>query len=59
MPTPCHALEAAGTGDLIFTESDMIGRRAVLDIATATSLLPQVVEKDDVLGWLLAGIYRL
>ena len=37
----------------------MIGRRAVLDIATATSLLPQVVEKDDVLGWLLAGIYRL
>ena len=36
----------------------MIDRREVLDVATATSLLPQVVEKDYVLGWLLAGIYQ-
>ncbi len=34
----------------------MIGRREILEAATATSLLPQVVEKDYVLGWLLAGI---
>ena len=36
----------------------MIGRREILEAATATSLLPQVVEKDYVLGWLLAGIYN-
>ena len=36
----------------------MIGRREILDIAGVLGLLPQVVEKDYVLGWILAGIYR-
>ena len=35
----------------------MIDRREILDIANQTSLTPHVVEKDYVLGWLLAGIY--
>ena len=34
----------------------MIDRREILDSATTASLSPQVVEKDYVLGWLLAGI---
>ncbi len=34
----------------------MIPKREILDIATQTNLLPHVVEKDYVLGWLLAGI---
>ncbi len=33
----------------------MIDRREIIDIAGAQSLLPQVVEKDYVLGWILAG----
>lgn len=36
----------------------MIGRREILDMAETFSLLPQVVEKDYVIGWVLAGIYR-
>ena len=36
----------------------MIERREILDIASALGLLPQVVEKDYVLGWVLAGIYQ-
>lgn len=35
----------------------MIGRREILEIAAQTSLTPHVVEKDYVLGWMLAGIY--
>jgi predicted nucleotidyltransferase component of viral defense system len=35
----------------------LIDRREILDIATQTSLAPNVVEKDYVLGWMLAGIY--
>ena len=35
----------------------MIDRREILGIATQTSLTPHVVEKDYVLGWMLAGIY--
>lgn len=34
----------------------MIDRRELLDAATRMSLLPHVVEKDYVLGWMLAGI---
>jgi predicted nucleotidyltransferase component of viral defense system len=34
----------------------MIDRREILDMATRMSLLPHVVEKDYVLGWMLAGI---
>ena len=36
----------------------MIDRREILDIASAFGLSPQVVEKDYVLGWVLAGIYQ-
>ena len=36
----------------------MIDRREIIDIAGAQSLLPQVVEKDYVPGWILAGIYQ-
>ena len=35
----------------------MIDKREILAIAAQTSLGPQVVEKDYVLGWMLAGIY--
>jgi len=35
----------------------LIDRREILDIATQTSLTPHVVEKDYVLGRMLAGIY--
>lgn len=34
----------------------MIDKREILDMATKMSLSPNVVEKDYVLGWLLAGI---
>ena len=35
----------------------MIGKREILAISQQTSLTPHVVEKDYVLGWMLAGIY--
>ena len=35
----------------------MIDRREILDLAAQTSLTPHVIEKDYVLGWMLAGIY--
>jgi predicted nucleotidyltransferase component of viral defense system len=35
----------------------MIEKREILTIARQTSLTPHVVEKDYVLGWMLAGIY--
>ena len=35
----------------------MIDRCEILAIAQQTSLKPQIVEKDYVLGWMLAGIY--
>ena len=34
----------------------MIDKREILEAASTLSLLPNVVEKDYVLGWLLAGI---
>ncbi|MFN8821929.1 MAG: nucleotidyl transferase AbiEii/AbiGii toxin family protein, partial [Betaproteobacteria bacterium] len=34
----------------------MIDKRDILEAASALGLLPGVVEKDYVLGWLLAGI---
>src|SRR5438876_4139209 len=34
----------------------MIDRREILEAASSFSLLPNVVEKDYVLGWILAGI---
>jgi predicted nucleotidyltransferase component of viral defense system len=35
----------------------LIDKREILDLATQTSLNPHVIEKDYVLGWMLAGIY--
>jgi hypothetical protein len=37
----------------------MIDRRELLETATRMSLRPHVVEKDYVLGWMLAGIGAL
>jgi predicted nucleotidyltransferase component of viral defense system len=34
----------------------MIDRREILEAASSFSLLPNVVEKDYALGWILAGI---
>ena len=48
-------MEALGAVSLEGT-SQMIDRREILEAATAFSLLPNVVEKDYVLGWILAGI---
>jgi predicted nucleotidyltransferase component of viral defense system len=36
----------------------MVDRRELLDNAAKLSLRPQIVEKDVVLGWVLAGIYN-
>jgi predicted nucleotidyltransferase component of viral defense system len=36
----------------------MISRDEIMEVAGQLGLRPQVVEKDYVLGWLLAGIYR-
>ncbi len=35
----------------------MIDKREILDVAERMSLQPHIVEKDYVLGWMLAGIY--
>ena len=35
----------------------MIDRREILEAASSFSLLPSIVQKDYVLGWMLAGIY--
>jgi predicted nucleotidyltransferase component of viral defense system len=34
----------------------MIDKREILEAASAFSLLPNIVEKDYVLGWILSGI---
>jgi predicted nucleotidyltransferase component of viral defense system len=36
----------------------VIDKREILAVAQQTSLTPHVVEKDYVLGWILAGIYN-
>lgn len=36
----------------------MIDRREILDFSRETGLSADIVEKDYVLGWLLAGIYN-
>ena len=36
----------------------MIPKQELLKIATTTSLNPSIVEKDYVLGWMLAGIFN-
>ncbi len=39
------------------TRGPMIDKREILEAASSFSLLPNVVEKDYVLGWILGGIY--
>lgn len=36
----------------------MIPKNEILEIATSSNLLPHVIEKDYVLGWILAGIHQ-
>ncbi len=46
-----------GAGALGEARACMIDRREILDMAERMSLLPNIVEKDYVLGWMLAGIF--
>ena len=50
-------MAAARTGALGPRGNNLIDKREILAIAQQTSLLPHVVEKDYVLGWMLAGIF--
>ena len=34
----------------------MISKNEIIEIATSNNISPQVIEKDYVLGWILAGI---
>src|SRR5262249_295953 len=52
-----HEMAAARAWKLGPRGNDMIEKRELLAIAQQTSLTPHVVEKDYVLGWMLAGIY--
>ena len=49
-------METFGAVVLDASGAAMIDRREILDTATRMSLTPHVVEKDYVLGWMLAGI---
>src|ERR1700684_595769 len=51
----CHCLAIVGAGGLE-SRGLMIDKREILEAASSFSLLPNVVEKDYVLGWTLAGI---
>lgn len=50
-------MEASYSGNLGKGVAEVIDRREILDTAAQTSLTPHVVEKDYVLGWILAGIF--
>ncbi len=50
-------MASEGSRSLEGAENRMIDRAEVLAVATDLSLSPEVVEKDYVLGWLLAGIH--
>lgn len=47
-----------GAAVLVARRYGLIDRREILDVAAQTSLNPHVIEKDYVLGWMLAGIYE-
>jgi predicted nucleotidyltransferase component of viral defense system len=57
MPALDLALEDLGPAALADRGIAMIDRLEIIETATRMSLGPQVVEKDYVLGWVLAGIY--
>ena len=46
-----------GAGALGEEGARLIDRREILDVAERVSLQPHIVEKDYVLGWMLAGIF--
>ena len=50
-------MAAARAGALGSRGNSVIDKREILAMAQQTSLTPHVVEKDYVLGWMLAGIY--
>jgi predicted nucleotidyltransferase component of viral defense system len=50
-------MAVAGPRDMDERGWELIDKREILAIAGQTSLTPHVVEKDYVLGWMLAGIY--
>lgn len=50
-------MEAPYSGNVGEGVDQVIDRREILDTAAQTSLTPHVVEKDYVLGWILAGIF--
>ncbi len=51
-------MEASRAGGLGSQGIAVIQKRKILETAQQTSLTPHVVEKDYVLGWVLAGIYQ-
>ena len=57
MPAPRHTLAALGAVVLV-AGAGMIDRTEIIRLAGELGLQPRVVEKDYVLGWVLAGIAR-
>lgn len=51
-------MEVVGSSELGEGNRGVIGRQEVMDLAREFGLDPNVVEKDYVLGWLLAGIFN-
>lgn len=51
-------MEVVGSSKLGEGNRSVIGRQEVMDLAREFGLDPNVVEKDYVLGWLLAGIFN-
>jgi predicted nucleotidyltransferase component of viral defense system len=50
-------MAAPGSVILVTRRRWLIDKREIIDLAGQMSLTPHVVEKDYVLGWMLAGIY--
>jgi hypothetical protein len=57
MPTSGDAVAALGAAVLV-AGAGMIDRAEILGLASELGLQPRVVEKDYILGWVLAGIAR-
>jgi len=57
VPAARHALAALGAA-LLVAGTGVIDRTEILRLAGELGLQPQIVEKDYVLGWVLAGIAR-
>jgi hypothetical protein len=58
-PCPAQAVALAALGAaLLVTGAGMIDCMEIIRLASMLGLLPRVVEKEYVLGWVLAGIAR-